>query len=53
VLLMEQPGGLREVPLSQRAATVIPKGVWHTAKVSEPSRMLFVTMGRGTRHRAA
>jgi mannose-6-phosphate isomerase-like protein (cupin superfamily) len=53
VLLLEEPGGLREVPLRGRAAVVVPKGVWHTAKVSEPSRMLFVTMGRGTTHRAA
>ena len=53
VLLVEQPGGLREIPLRGRAAVVVPKGVWHTARVSEPSRMLFVTRGRGTLHRAA
>jgi mannose-6-phosphate isomerase-like protein (cupin superfamily) len=53
VLLLEQPGGIEEVPLSGRAAVVVPKGVWHTAKVSQPSRMLFVTSGRGTRHRPA
>jgi len=52
VLLLEEPGGLREVPLHERAATVVPQGIWHTAKVAEPSRMLFVTRGRGTRHRA-
>lgn len=53
VLVMEQPAGLQEVRLSDRAAVVVPKGIWHTAKVSRPSRMLFVTMGRGTQHRAA
>lgn len=53
VMLLEQPTGLQEVPLSGRAAVVVPKGTWHTAKVSEPSRMLFVTMGQGTQHRAA
>jgi mannose-6-phosphate isomerase-like protein (cupin superfamily) len=53
VLLLELPGGLREVPLRGRAAVVVPKGTWHTAKVGQPSRILFVTMGRGTRHRAA
>jgi mannose-6-phosphate isomerase-like protein (cupin superfamily) len=52
VLLLEHPTGIEEVPLSDRAAVVVPKGVWHTAKVSQPSRMLFVTSGRGTRHRA-
>jgi len=53
VLLLERPFGLQEVPLSGRAAVVVPKGTWHTAKVSQPSRMLFVTMGHGTRQRAA
>jgi len=53
VLLLEQPGGIQEVSLPGRAAVVVPKGIWHTAKVSQPSRMLFVTMGRGTQHRRA
>lgn len=53
VLLLEQPAGLQEVLLNDRAAVVVPRGVWHTAKVGRPSRMLFVTKGHGTRHRAA
>jgi mannose-6-phosphate isomerase-like protein (cupin superfamily) len=53
VLLLERTAGVEEVPLSGRAAVVVPKGTWHTLKVSEPSRMLFVTMGHGTEHRAA
>lgn len=53
VLLLEQPAGLKEVSLSSRAAVVVPRGVWHTAKVSQPSRMLFVTVGHGTQHRPA
>jgi mannose-6-phosphate isomerase-like protein (cupin superfamily) len=53
VLLLELPAGLQEVPLSGRAAVVVPKATWHTATVSQPSRMLFVTMGHGTQHRAA
>jgi mannose-6-phosphate isomerase-like protein (cupin superfamily) len=53
VFLLEHPDGVQEVPLSGRAAVVVPKGTWHTAKVSQPSRMLFVTLGRGTQHRAA
>lgn len=53
VMLLEQQGGVQEVPLRGGAAVVVPKGTWHTVKASEPSRMLFVTMGRGTRHRAA
>ena len=53
VLLLELPGGPQEVPLSGRAAVVVPRGVWHTARVSQPSRMLFVTRGHGTQHRPA
>lgn len=53
VLLLEQPDGVAELALTGHAAVVVPKGVWHTAKVSQPTRMLFVTRGRGTRHRAA
>jgi mannose-6-phosphate isomerase-like protein (cupin superfamily) len=53
VLLLKQPAGFIEVPLSGRAAVVVPRGVWHTAKVSQPSRMLFVTMGHGTQHQPA
>ena len=52
-MLLELPQGVQEVPMSGRAAVVVPKGTWHTAKVSVPSRMLFVTMGHGTQHRAA
>lgn len=53
VMLLEQPHGLQEVPLSGRGAVIVPKGTWHTARVRQPSRMLFVTMGRGTQHRPA
>ena len=47
------PGGeqLWSLPDDGRGAVVVPKGVWHTAKVLAPSRMLFVTMGAGTQHR--
>ena len=30
---------------------VVPKGVWHTAHTTVPTRMLFVTPGEGTEHR--
>jgi mannose-6-phosphate isomerase-like protein (cupin superfamily) len=52
-LLLELPSGLESVPLNGRAAVLVPRGVWHTAKVSKPSRMLFVTQGHGTQHRPA
>ncbi|MGL4575258.1 MAG: cupin [Burkholderiaceae bacterium] len=52
-MLLEQPGGVQTITLQDRGAVVVPNGVWHTAKVAAPSRMLFVTMGSGTQHRAA
>lgn len=30
---------------------VVPRGTWHTARVSEATRMLFITPGEGTEHR--
>jgi mannose-6-phosphate isomerase-like protein (cupin superfamily) len=30
---------------------VIPKGTWHTARTSVPSKMLFVTPGQGTENK--
>jgi len=32
---------------------IIPKDVWHTARVHTPTTMLFVTPGEGTKHDAA
>lgn len=39
--------------ITGRGAVVVPRGVWHTAKVFKPSRMFFITMGAGTRHQPA
>lgn len=52
-LLLEEPGGMREVPLRGRGACVVPRGVWHWARVLAPSRVLHVTRGQGSRHRPA
>jgi mannose-6-phosphate isomerase-like protein (cupin superfamily) len=30
---------------------VVPKGTWHTARTSVPSKMLFVTPGQGTENK--
>jgi mannose-6-phosphate isomerase-like protein (cupin superfamily) len=30
---------------------IVPKGTWHTARTSTPTRMLFVTPGQGTRNK--
>ena len=50
-VLLELPGETRSVPLRSSGAVVVPRGVWHTAKVHAPSRMLHVTLGSGTQHR--
>lgn len=49
---IEQDDGEQAIPLSEPGAYAIaPRGLWHTAKVSEPSRLLFITPGEGTEHR--
>jgi mannose-6-phosphate isomerase-like protein (cupin superfamily) len=50
---LELPSGIQGMRISGSGAVVVPKGVWHTAKVFAESRMLFVTMGTGTQHRPA
>jgi mannose-6-phosphate isomerase-like protein (cupin superfamily) len=52
-LHLDLPEGLRKERISGRGAVLVPRGVWHTAKVFAPSRMFFVTRGEGTQHRAA
>ncbi len=51
-LVLQTPEGERELRLQGRAAVRVPRGTWHTARVATPSRMLFVTRGEGTEHRA-
>jgi mannose-6-phosphate isomerase-like protein (cupin superfamily) len=41
-----------ELELATGDAFVIPRGIWHTAKVLETAEVLFVTYGYGTEHRA-
>jgi mannose-6-phosphate isomerase-like protein (cupin superfamily) len=50
---LEGKEGTEEIELNEDGAYVIvPKGTWHAAKVRRPSRMLFITAGEGTQHRA-
>jgi mannose-6-phosphate isomerase-like protein (cupin superfamily) len=51
--VMDLSEGLREVALSAGRLLVIPKGVWHTARVNEPAGLLSITAGSGTQHRPA
>jgi mannose-6-phosphate isomerase-like protein (cupin superfamily) len=52
-VLLEQPGGLERITVVAPGMLVVPRGVWHTAQVSAPCRMLFITLGAGTKHRQA
>ena len=51
-LVLEQDGTERTIHLSKPGSYVlVPRGAWHTAKVSEPSSVLFITPGEGTQNR--
>ena len=48
-LILALPNGDRAMRLSEPGTfAIVPKGVWHTARVHEPTTMLFVTPGEGT-----
>ena len=51
-LILEKKTGNKIVSLQQQGDwLMVPKGVWHTARVSAPSTVLFITAGEGTQHR--
>ena len=50
-LVLELPEGVHEEEIRDRGAVVVPRGVWHTAKVHAPTRSLHLTRGAGTEHR--
>jgi hypothetical protein len=50
-LLLETTAGPQCVPLRGCAAVLVPRGIWHTAKVHAPSRLLHITLGAGTQTR--
>lgn len=51
--LLELADGVREIELIPGRALVMPRGVWHTAKVSRLARLLAITAGHGTQHKSA
>jgi mannose-6-phosphate isomerase-like protein (cupin superfamily) len=51
-VFVEDGSGERIVRLRNAGEYVlIPKGAWHTAQTTVPTKMLFVTPGAGTEHR--
>lgn len=52
--ILETQAGPKQVELNEMCSyVVVPKGTWHTSKTTVPCRMLFITAGEGTQHRAA
>jgi quercetin dioxygenase-like cupin family protein len=51
-LVQEIEGEEQRVTLVAGQGAINPTGVWHSADVTEPARILFVTPGLGTEHRS-
>ncbi|CAN5534446.1 hypothetical protein BH20ACT2_BH20ACT2_16380 [soil metagenome] len=52
-LVLDEAGTERVVALRARTAFVVPRGVWHTARVGEAGAALHITAGAGTQVRPA
>ena len=51
--LLKTANGLQTLQLAETGAYVlVPKGIWHTAKISESAKVLFITPGENTLHAA-
>ncbi len=51
-LILEQDRVENKICLNTPGAYIlVPRGVWHTARVHTPSSMLFITPGEGTQNR--
>jgi mannose-6-phosphate isomerase-like protein (cupin superfamily) len=52
-MVLEEAGSHRTVELSRAGDYVIvPKATWHTARISVPTSMLFITPGEATENRS-
>ncbi len=52
-MVFERDGREEVIVLGSSASYVIvPKGTWHTARIAKAAKMLFITPGEGTLHRA-
>lgn len=51
-IVLERRDGEETVRLDRQGAFVlVPRGVWHTARTTVATKMLFITPGAGTGHR--
>lgn len=52
MLLLEEADGERELLLDTVGSYIlVPQGVWHTARTTQPTTLLFLTPGADTEHR--
>lgn len=52
--ILEVDNEKKRIELSEPGSyAIVPKGTWHTSNTKVPCRMLFITAGEGTQHRAA
>lgn len=52
-IVLRVKGGEESIELQDKAAyIVVPRDTWHTTRISEPTRMLFITPGEGTENQA-
>lgn len=51
-MVFEKSDGEETFDLSPGATLVVPAGTWHRAQDQRDVRMLFITYGEGTRHKA-
>jgi hypothetical protein len=51
-LTLENGGELQKLELREAGQyAIIPRGVWHTADTDAPTRLMFLTPGKGTSHK--
>jgi mannose-6-phosphate isomerase-like protein (cupin superfamily) len=53
VFVLERRDGTEDIIELNSAGSyvIVPKGTWHTARIADSARMLFITPGEGTEHR--
>ena len=49
--IQESAEGELQFPVEPGSTIINPKGVWHTADVSEPLKAIYITPCKGTEHR--
>lgn len=52
-LVLDEGGEERPIELTAGKLAIVPRGVWHTARMSRACLLLALTDGHGTEHRPA